>query len=78
MEELQLPDERKGNTAKKTIDIGESTLQKVLVAQLVKNLPEMRETVLTPGSRRPAGEGNAYPLQTEWTEEPGGLQSMRS
>ena len=66
MEELQLPDERKGYTAKKTIDIGESTLQKVLVAQLM------------PGSRRPAGEGNAYPLQTEWTEEPGGLQSMRS
>ena len=45
MEELQLPEERKGNTAKKTIDIGESTLQKVLVAQLVKNLPEMRETL---------------------------------
>ena len=29
-----------------------------------------------PGSRRLPGEGNGNPLQ--WTEEPGGLQSMGS
>ena len=37
MEELQLPDERKGYTAKQTIDTGESKLQKILVAQNKKN-----------------------------------------
>ena len=35
------------------------------------------------GSGRSPGEGNGYPLQYSclripWTEEPGGLQSMRS
>ena len=38
---------------------------------------------LTPGSGRPHGERNGYPLQYScpflpWTEEPGGLQSMGS
>ena len=35
-----------------------------LVAQLVKNLPAMRETwVLSLGWKDPPGEGNGYPLQ---------------
>ena len=38
-----------------------------LVAQLVKNLPAMQETlVLIPGSKRSAGEGDGYPLQYSW------------
>ena len=35
---------------------------------MVKNLPEMRETILTPGSGRPPGEGKAYPLQYFWLD----------
>ena len=35
-----------------------------LVAQLVKNLPAMQETV--PGLGRSAGEGIGYPLQYSW------------
>ena len=35
-----------------------------LVAQLVMNLPAMRETV--PGVGRSAGEGIDYPLQYSW------------
>ena len=33
------------------------------VAQLVKNLPAMRETWVQPGLGRSPGEGNGYPLQ---------------
>ena len=36
-----------------------------LIAQLVKNLPAMQET-LVPGSGRSAGEGIGYPLQYSW------------
>ena len=50
---------------------------------MVKNLPVMQEKDLgsSPGSGRSPGEGNGYPLQypcleTPWTEEPGGLQSV--
>ena len=47
------------------------------VAQMVKNVPAMRETrVQSLGL-----EGNGNPLQSsclEWTEEPGRLQSMGS
>ena len=65
-----------------------------LVAQLVKNLPTMRETwVRSPlnsmyifykdRSKLLNGEGNGIPLQYScleipWMEEPGGLQSMGS
>ena len=39
----------------------------LLVAQLVKNLPVMRETpALLPGSGRSPGEGIGYPLQYSW------------
>ena len=37
-----------------------------LVAQLVKNPPEMQETGLIPGSGRYTGEGIGYPLQYSW------------
>ena len=53
-----------------------------LEAQLVKNLPAMRETwVLSLGWQDLLEEGMANPLQysgeTPWTEEPGRIQSMR-
>ena len=40
-----------------------------LVAQLVKNLPAMQETLvrLIPGLGRSSGEGIGYPLQYSWT-----------
>ena len=49
---------------------------------VVKNLlASAGDTGLIPGSGRPRREGNGNPLQypcleTPWTEEPGGLQSM--
>ena len=51
---------------------------------MVKNLPvNARDVGLIPGSGRSPGEGNGNPLHIlAWripgTEEPGGLQSMRS
>ena len=54
---------------------------------VVKNLPasagDAGGTGLVPGSGRSPGEGNSNPPQylawkIPWTEEPGGLQSMRS
>ena len=54
-----------------------------LVAQMVKNLPEMQETGFDPWVRKIPGEGNGNPLQYSclkipWTEEAGRLQSMGS
>ena len=54
---------------------------------VVKNLPasagDAGGTGSVPGSGRSPGEGNSNPPQylawrIPWTEEPGGLQSMRS
>ena len=54
---------------------------------MVKSLPasagNVRDTGLTPGSRRSPGGGNGNPLQyscleNPWTEESGGLQSTGS
>ena len=36
---------------------------KTLMAQMVKNVPAMQETVSDPGSVRSPGEGNGYLLQ---------------
>ena len=53
-----------------------------LVAQMVKNLPTMRDTqVQSLGWEESLEEGMAahpvfLPGETPWTEEPGGLQSM--
>ena len=53
---------------------------------VVNNLPanagDLVDTDLIPGSGRSPGAGNGHPLQylariIPWTEEPGGLQSMR-
>ena len=56
-----------------------------LVAQMVKNLSAMREAWDRPlGWEDPLEEGMAthsslfLPGESPWTEEPGGLQSMRS
>jgi len=55
-----------------------------LEAQLVKNLPAMQETwVRSLGWEDPLEEGMAthssiLAWRIPWTEEPGGLQSMRS
>ena len=51
------------------------------MAQTVRNLPAMQETLGSiPGSgRSPEGNGNALQysaLRIPWTEEPGSLQSM--
>ena len=57
---------------------------RILVAQTVKNLPVMQETLgLIPGSGRSPGEETAthssiLAWRTPWTEESGGLQSMES
>ena len=54
-----------------------------LVAQMVKNLPAMRETsVQSLGQEDPLEKGMAthssiLAWRIPWTEEPGGLQSMR-
>ena len=56
----------------------------VLVAQMVKNPPAMRETwVLSLGGEDPLEEGwpthsSILAWRIPWTEEPGGLQSMES
>ena len=53
-----------------------------LVAQMVKNLPEMQETqVQSLGLEDPLKKGMAthssiLAWRVPWTEEPGGLQSM--
>ena len=53
-----------------------------LVAQMVKNLPEMQETwVQSPGQEVPLEEKTAIhssilAWEIPWTEEPGGLKSM--
>ena len=55
-----------------------------LVVQMVKNLPVMRETqVPSLGQENPLEKGMAthssiLAWQIPWTEEPGGLQCMRS
>ena len=55
-----------------------------LVAQMVKNLSAMQETPdQFLGQEAPLEEGMATPssilaCRTQWTEEPGGLQSMGS
>ena len=55
-----------------------------LVAQMVKNLPAMQETWVQPlGPEDPLEKGMAphssiFARRIPWTEEPGGLQSMRS
>ena len=55
-----------------------------LVAQMVKNLPAMQETwVRSLGQEDPLEKGMAthstiLAWRIPWTEEPGGLQSMRS
>ena len=57
---------------------------KSLVAQMLKNLPEMRETwVQSPGQDDSLEKGMAthssiLAWEIPWTEEPGGLQSMGS
>ena len=47
----------------------------------ISNVKDARNMGSTPGSRRTPGEGNGNPLQDSWripwTEEPGGLHSMR-
>ena len=56
----------------------------MLVAQMVKNRPALRETWVPSLSWEDSpGEGIGNPLQyfawrIPWTEEPGGLQSMGS
>jgi len=40
------------------------------VAQLVKNLPAMQETLVFPGWERAPGEGNDCPLQYSCLENP--------
>ena len=54
---------------------------------VVKNLPvnagDVRDMDSIPGSGRSSGEGHGNPFQflpgdSPWTEEPGGLQSIRS
>ena len=53
-----------------------------LVAQMVNNLPEMQETRFQPLGwedpleKRRAIHSSILAWRTEWTEEPGGLQSM--
>ena len=55
-----------------------------LVAQLVKNLPAMRETWVRslgwedPLEKEMATHSSILAWRIPWIEEPGGLQSMRS
>ena len=53
-----------------------------LVAQMVKNLPEMQETWVwpleNPLEKRMAIHPSTLAWRISWTEEPGGLQSMGS
>ena len=60
-----------------------SILGASLVAQMVKNLPEMWDSGSVPGSETASGEGNEYPLQYSCLETPmdrgaWGLQSIES
>ena len=61
-----------------------STFGASLVAQVVKKLPAMLETRIWPLSqedplvKRMATPSSILPWRLPWTEEPGGLQSMRS
>ena len=54
------------------------------MAQIVKNLPAMRDTqICSLGQEDPLEKGMAtcssiLAWRISWTEEPGGLQSMRS
>ena len=56
----------------------------MLVTQLVKNLPAVEESqVQSPGREDPlekemAAHSSILAWKIPWTEEPGGLQSMRS
>ena len=55
-----------------------------LIAQLVKNLPAVQESwVRLPGREDPlekemATHSSVFAWRISWTEEPGGLQFMRS
>jgi len=55
-----------------------------LVAQLVKNLPAVQETCVRslgwedPLKKEMATHSSILAWKISWTEEPGGLQSMRS
>ena len=66
------------------LDKSERTAITYLVAQMVKNLPAMRETqVRSLGQEEPLEKGMAtyssvLALRIPWTEEPGGLQSTGS
>ena len=65
----------------KSID-NEPTISLILVAQMVKNLPEMQETLVQSlGWEDPLEKGmgthsSILAWRIPWTEEPGGLQSM--
>ena len=54
------------------------------MAQMVKNLPAIRETLVRfldwedPLEEGMAIHSNIFAWRIPWTEEPGGLQSMRS
>ena len=55
-----------------------------LVAQVVKNLPEMQETLVQsqgqedPLEKEMAAHSSILAWRIPWTEEPGGLQSVGS
>ena len=55
-----------------------------LVAQMVKNLPAMQETLVQsldwedPLEKEMATHSSILAWKTPWTEEPGGLQSIAS
>ena len=55
-----------------------------LVAQMVENLPALQETQIQslgredPLEKRMASHSSIFAWRIPWTEEPGGLQSMRS
>ena len=42
----------------------------------IKNLPTMQETGSVPGLRRSPGEGNSYPLQYSYLENPMDRRSL--
>ena len=49
-----------------------------LVAQMVKNLPEMQETWVQSLEKEMATRSSILAWEIPWTEDPGGLQSMGS
>ena len=57
-------------------------LRSSLMAQMVKNLPTMQETLVRslgredPLAKRMATHSSLLAWRIPWTEEPGGLQSM--